>query len=310
MVVFMSEEAGMRIFMTGGTGLLGRHLCAALAADGHALTVLSRQNAARVRRICGPQVSAISALEAWEPVDFDVVINLAGEPIVDKRWTRARRRALWDSRVTLTEQLVARLAGAAVRPRLLLSGSAIGYYGNTHLATIDESATAATDFASQLCVAWENAARLAEGLGLRVCLLRTGLVLSSRGGLLVRLLPMFRHGIGGRLGDGMQYMSWIHIDDFVNAVRFLLARQDAAGPYNLTAPVPETNSMFTGQLAQVLGKPARMHVPALALRVALGARTPMLLGGQRVLPHRLQDAGYTFSFSSLDDALRDILRHA
>lgn len=297
----------MRIFITGGTGLIGRHLCRALTADGHELTVLSRQSLARVRRLCGPRVNAVPDLQHWEAADFDAVINLAGEPIADRPWTAARQRKLWDSRVTLTEQLVARLAVVDARPRVLLSGSAIGYYGDTGSLDIDEQASPGQDFSAQLCSAWENAARLAEGLGVRVCLLRTGLVLAPGGGLLARLLPVFRAGLGGRLGSGTQYMSWIHIDDYVNAVRLLLRDQSLQGPCNMTAPQPATNAAFTAALAGALGKPARLPVPALLLRAALGARAPMLLGGQRVLPRRLEAAGFAFDWPALPAALQQLL---
>jgi uncharacterized protein (TIGR01777 family) len=297
----------MRIFITGGTGLIGRQLCRALTADGHELTVLSRQSLARVRHLCGPRVNAVPDLQHWEAAGCDAVINLAGEPIADRPWTAARQRKLWDSRVTLTEQLVARLAVVDARPRVLLSGSAIGYYGDTGAADIDEQAPPGHDFSAQLCGAWENAARLAEGLGVRVCLLRTGLVLAPRGGLLARLLPVFRAGLGGRLGNGRQYMSWIHVDDYVSAVRFLLRDASLHGACNMTAPQPATNAAFTAALAAALGKPARLPVPALVLRAALGARAPMLLGGQRVLPRRLEAAGFAFAWPALPDALQQLL---
>ena len=205
----------MRILITGGTGLIGRRLCKALLAEGHELTVFSR-NPASVPVKCGAAVHAIGSLDEWRPdMTFDAVINLAGEPIVDRRWSAQRKKLLWDSRVTLTEELVRRIAAAERKPSVLLSGSAVGYYGNGGDLMLDETAEAGAGFAAELCKAWEDAARGAEKLGVRVCLLRTAPVLSNDGGLLARMLPPFRLGLGARLGDGKQWMSWVHIEDHI-----------------------------------------------------------------------------------------------
>ena len=241
----------MHILITGGTGLIGRQLCKALLAEGHALTVLSR-NPESVPAKCGREVAAMTSLDEWQPDrNFDAVINLAGEPIVDARWTLQRKRVLWDSRVTLTQDLVRHLAAAARKPGVLLSGSAIGYYGDRGDTPLDENAVAGTDFPARLCKTWEAAALAAEASGVRVCLLRTGLVLSRRGGLLRRMRLPFRLGLGARLGNGKQWMSWIHIDDYVAIVLRLLHGEQASGPYNLTAPQPVTNRKFTSTLAQI-----------------------------------------------------------
>lgn len=297
----------MRIFITGGTGLIGRQLCKALLAEGHDLTVFSR-SPATVPGKCGEGVHAIGALSEWHAERaFDAVINLAGEPIADETWTEARKQVLWDSRVSLTQELVRHVALAAHKPAVLLSGSAVGYYGNRGDEEMYEPAEAGKDFPAQLCKAWEDAARTAEQTGVRVCLLRTGLILSNQGGLLGRMLPPFRLGMGARFGDGKQWMSWVHIDDYVAMVLRLLHDARASGPYNMTAPHPVTNAEFTAALAKVLHRPALFAAPASLLKLALGERACMVLEGQRVLPGKMTAAGYRFLFPELDNALGSLL---
>ena len=297
----------MQILITGGTGLIGRQLCKALLAEGHELTVLSR-NPASVPVKCGAGVHALASLAQWQPGQtFDAVINLAGEPIVDKSWTAKRKQALWASRVTLTEELVRRIAAANHRPAVLLSGSAVGYYGNRGDVMLDEAAEVGENFAAQLCKAWEDAARVAESVGVRVCLLRTAPVLSNGGGLLGRMLPPFRLGLGARLGDGKQWMSWVHMQDYVAMVLRLLHDHHAAGPYNMAAPQPVTNAEFTATLAALLHRPALFVAPALLLKLGMGERASLLLEGQRVLPGKMAAAQYRFTFTNLADALRDLL---
>jgi uncharacterized protein (TIGR01777 family) len=297
----------VHILITGGTGLIGRQLCNALLADGHAVTVLSR-NPDSVPRKCGPDVRALASLEEWQPErSFDAVINLAGAPIVDARWTASRKQTLWDSRITLTENLVRRIAAAQSKPGVLLSGSAVGYYGNRGDAALDETASAGADFPARLCKAWEDAALAAEASGVRVCLLRTGLVLSRRGGLLGRMRIPFKLGLGARLGDGQQWMSWIHIDDYVALLLGLLRDEKARGPYNMTAPQPATNREFTATLAKALHRPAPFVIPAWLLKSAMGERACLLLEGQKVLPGKFASAGYRFIFANLPEALNDLL---
>ena len=297
----------MRILITGGTGLIGTSLCKALLAQGHELTVLSRKPDS-VARKCGAPVQAMASLDEWHPaLGFDAVVNLAGEPIVDERWTARRKQALWDSRVTLTESLVRRMAAAGHKPGVLLSGSAVGYYGSRGDLMLNEASDAGEDFAARLCKAWEDAASQAESPGVRVCLLRTGLVLSKEGGLLERMSLPFKLGLGARLGDGKQWMSWIHIADYVAAVLQLLNDGQAQGPYNMTAPHAVTNAGFTASLAQALHRPAVFVAPAGLLRIGMGERAVLLLGGQRVLPARLEAARFQFRFDKLVDALKNLL---
>lgn len=301
-----TRKTTQSILVTGGTGFIGSALCRALLADGHSVTVLSR-SPEKVRKRCGDAVQSMGALDDWTPgLVFDAVVNLAGEPIADRAWTDAQKQRIRDSRIALTERLVAAIARARVKPLVLLSGSAIGFYGDTGDRAVDEDAPPADDFAAVLCRDWELATRAAEPLGVRVCLLRTGLVLDPSGGLLRKMLPSFRAGFGARLGDGRQWMSWIALADHLDAMRFLLAAEGARGAFNLTAPAPVTNAAFTQQLAGALGRRAFLVAPATVLRLALGERAPMLLGGQRVLPRRLEALGFPFRFPALDAALQSM----
>lgn len=297
----------MNILITGGTGLIGRHLCKALLAEGHHLTVFSR-HPETVAAKCGDGVSAIASLDEWQPEQvFDAVINLAGEPIVDAYWSAKRKQVLWDSRVTLTEKLVRCIVAAKRKPVILLSGSAVGYYGDRGDTELDESEHVGNNFAAKLCQAWEAAALAAEKHGVRVCLLRTGLILSKRGGLLGRMLLPFRLGLGMRLGNGKQRMSWVHIEDYVVMVLKLLRDEQMRGPFNMTSPQPATNAEFTQELARALHRPAFLIAPAMLLKLGMGESSCMLLEGQRVLPKRLEAAGWKFAFNKLDSALNDLL---
>lgn len=297
----------MNILITGGTGLIGRALCPALLAEGHTLTVLSRHPETVVAK-CGAGVRAMASLEDWEPdMNFDAVINLAGEPIVDAAWSARRKQALRDSRIALTQHLISRIAQAEHKPTVLLSGSAIGYYGGRGDQELAETFGPGDDFPAQLCIDWEAAALQAEQYGVRVCLLRTGLALSKAGGLLARMLLPFRLGLGARLGDGSQWMSWIHIDDYVRHVRRLLVDAQLDGPFNMTSPQPVTNAEFTRTLAAVLRRPAPFAAPSAMLKLAMGERAALVLEGQRVLPARLDAIGEGCAFPDLASALHAIL---
>ncbi len=297
----------MKILITGGTGLIGRRLCRALLTAGHELTVLSRKPET-VKDKCGAAVHAMSSLTQWQPdVFFDAVINLAGEPIVDARWTAERKQRLWQSRVSLTEDLVHCIANAERKPAVLLSGSATGFYGDGGDNILDESLPATSDYGAQLCSAWENAAQQAVAFNVRVCLLRTGLVLDSAGGLLGKMLLPYKLGLAARLGNGRQWMSWIHSDDYVAIVLLLLENQQAVGAYNMTAPQPVSNSEFTHTLARLLHRPALFVAPAWLLKLMLGEMAYLLLGGQRALPNKVTALGYRFSYATLEEALKAIV---
>ena len=297
----------MNILITGGTGLIGRALCRALLAEGHTLTVFSR-HPETVPAKCGAGVQALASLDEWTADRyFDAVINLAGEPIVDAAWSERRKQVLRDSRIALTRQLVARIAQAEQRPAVLLSGSAVGYYGGRGDRELVETSGPGDDFPAQLCMDWEAAALEAENLGVRVCLLRTGLILSKDGGLLARMLPPFRLGLGARLGDGKQWMSWIHIDDYVKYLLHLLQDEQLSGPFDMTTPQPVTNAEFTRILAMVLHRPAPFSAPVAMLKLAMGERAALVLEGQRVLPARLRASGVQCTYPDLESALRAIL---
>ena len=296
----------MHILLTGGTGLIGRQLCRHWSGQGHQLTVWSRRPE-KVAKICGAQVRAIARLEDFGNEPLDAVVNLAGAPIADRPWTHRRKALLWSSRITLTETLLAWLETREQKPALLISGSAVGWYGDGGERELTEdSPPVIDDFASQLCIAWEETAQRAEGQSIRVVLVRTGLVLSAEGGFLSRLLLPFKLGLGGPLGNGRQWMPWVHIDDQIALIDFLLHRDQASGPYNACAPKPVRNREFAKTLGSVLRRPAFMPMPALALKVGLGEMSLLLLGGQRAMPARLLVAGFTFQFTDLRAALDDL----
>lgn len=297
----------MHILLTGGSGLIGRALCRHWLAAGHRLTVWSR-TPERIPALCGSAVRGIAELRELDQDVPDAVVNLAGAPIADRPWTRKRKALLWASRIQLTEQLLAWLEALPQRPQVLLSGSAVGWYGDGGERELDEQhSPVSEDFASQLCGAWEETALRAEALGLRVVLLRTGLVLAADGGFLQRLLPPFRLGLGGPIGSGRQWMPWIHLQDEIALIDFLLHHPQARGPYNACAPQPVRNKAFAQALGRVLHRPAFLPLPGLLLPVGLGELSVLLLGGQRAVPRRLLEAGFRFSFTDLDSALDDLL---
>ncbi len=298
----------MKILITGGTGFIGSALTRSLTEQGYEVTVLSR-NPDSVEKICGPGIKALNNLNQLKPEDtFHTIINLAGAPIFDARWSDARKQIIRDSRIGLTKQLVASMARMAVKPELLISGSAIGYYGDQGDTVLTEQSATNKDFSEQLCTDWENEAKKAEQLGVRVCLIRTGLVLAEGGGLLKRMLLPFRLGLGGRLGDGQQWMSWIHRQDWIAIARLMITDSSMQGAYNATAPNPVTNSEFARTLAHCLNRPALLPVPAWLLKILLGEMSGLVLGSQRVMPERLLALGFKFQYTDLSSALNQVLR--
>jgi len=298
----------MKILITGGTGFIGSALTRSLTEQGYEVTVLSR-NPDSVEKICGPGIKALNNLNQLKPEDtFQAIINLAGAPIFDARWSDARKQIIRDSRIGLTKQLVASMARMAVKPELLISGSAIGYYGDQGDTVLTEQSATHKDFSEQLCTDWENEAKKAEQLGVRVCLIRTGLVLAEGGGLLKRMLLPFRLGLGGRLGDGQQWMSWIHRQDWIAIARLMITDSSMQGAYNATAPNPVTNSEFARTLAHCLNRPALLPVPAWLLKILLGEMSGLVLGSQRVMPERLLALGFRFQYTDLSSALNQVLR--
>jgi uncharacterized protein len=293
----------MRVAITGSSGLIGSALAAALRADGQQVTRLVRrapQQPGEVRwdpQIAGGRI-APGVLD-----DVDAVVNLSGAPVAGRPWTPSRKQVLRASRIQSTTALVSALTRSQHPPAVLLSGSAVGWYGDTGDREVDESAPAGTGFLAGLARDWEAAAQPARQAGVRVATLRSGIVLSRRGGMLGPLVPLFRLGLGARIGDGTQYISWISLTDHVAAVRYLLDHPEIDGPVNLTAPGPVTNAEFTAELARSLRRPALLRVPAPVLRAGLGEMSGELLGSQRVLPGRLLAAGFPFRHPDLASAL-------
>jgi hypothetical protein len=293
----------MNILVTGGTGFIGTVLCARLLTDGHAVTVLSR-NPERAHRHFQGRVNVIGSLDTLDERKApEAIVNLAGENLAGHRWNAHWKQEFRDSRVQLTEQLVDYIRGAKRKPRVLVSGSAVGYYGARGDESLTEASAPGREYQSELCVAWETAAQRAEALGVRVCRLRTGIVLGKHGGALKSMLLPFRMGLGGHLGNGRQWMSWIHLDDLTGIILHLLRHDLYSGAFNGTAPHPETNAEFVKALAAALHRPAFMPMPAFAVKLLVGEMAHLLLTGQKVLPARTQQSGYSFTYPRLRQAL-------
>jgi hypothetical protein len=296
----------MQVVITGGTGFVGRTLAGKLAAAGHRVTVLSR------RTVATPAAPGIEIVR-WNPIQpspalfdgKDAVINLAGESIAVGRWTAARKQRILDSRVHPTRSLVSALKVGENRLRVLINASATGYYGSRGDEDLDEESPAGSDFLARVCIAWEAEARTAEALGLRVVLTRLGMVLGRGGGVLAKMLLPFRLGLGGPLGSGRQWLSWVHLDDVVASILLALENETIRGPLNVTSPNPVRNREFTRTLGQVLRRPAYLPLPSPVLRLGLGEMADLLLTGQRALPVRLKSLGYNHRFPDLEEALRN-----
>jgi uncharacterized protein len=280
----------MRVIVTGSSGLIGRALGVRLASTGHEMIRLVRRPTEASGEVRWNPLAADGGLAPGALDGAAAVVNLAGAPIAG-RWTAARKRAIRDSRVAGTTALVSALTAMGEPPSVLLSGSAIGYYGDTGGREVDESAPPGAGFLSGVARDWEAAAAPAEKAGIRVVSLRTGIVMSRHGGAVGRLLPLFRLGLGARLGTGTQVMSWIMLADLVRILSYLLEKDDIKGPVNLTSPHPATNAEFTSALAAAAGREARLSIPAAALRLGLGEASGELLSSARVMPRRLLDAG-------------------
>ncbi len=295
----------MRLLISGGSGFIGRPLCHSLVEDGHQLVILSRRprrHAAALPAQC-EWIDSATALRG----EVDGIINLAGANIGERRWSARRKQILFASRLETTHDLIDACHRLTTPPRFLISGSAIGYYGHHAEGLLHEDDTPRAGFSHELCHEWEKCALEAERLGTRVCLIRTGIVLGP-GGVLARLLPAYRLGLGGRLGSGRQWMSWIHRDDEIDAIRFLIGHPSLRGPFNLTAPHPVTNAEFNRELGRILHRPTLLPLPAGLLRVVFGEMAELFLNSARVLPTRLQEAGFHFRYSHLVDALHALLK--
>lgn len=303
----------MNILVTGGTGFIGRALVVRLRRDGHRITVLSR-GAARARSLLGTEADVVESPDA-DPVPrealerADAVINLAGEPLMGKRWSDDRKRTILDSRVTMTRAIVEGMRGLSRRPEVLVSASAVGYYGNGGDRVLTEDAGPGDDFLAGVCATWESEARRAEDLGVRVVTPRIGVVLGRGGGALDTMLPIFRAGLGGPVGPGSQYLAWIHLDDLVELLATAVTDRRYRGAYNATGPDPVTFRTFAAALGRALERPAFLPVPGLAVKAVFGEAASTVLEGQRAVPGRATAAGFRHRFVTVDEALRDVVRN-
>jgi uncharacterized protein (TIGR01777 family) len=301
----------MKVLVTGGTGFIGRNLVRRLLARGDDVTVLSRDPSGATRQF------PASRILAWDPMSgppannalesIDAVVNLLGDPIAKGRWTAAHKQRIHDSRTIGTRNLVAGIAAERVKPRVLVSGSAIGHYGSHGDELLDESSPAANDFLANVTKDWEAEAAAAERAGVRVVLLRTGIALGLRGGALQAMLTPFKLGLGGPIASGRQWMSWIHVGDLCGIILHAIDREELRGPVNGTAQTPVQNREFVKTLGNAINRPAVLPAPAFALRLLMGEMADaLLISGQRVMPKRALDSGYRFAHPFLDGALEDI----
>ncbi len=295
----------MNLLITGGTGFVGSALCSRLLEEQHKIVVLSR-NPEKIK----PPIKAVVNLDQLSNDDiFDVVINLAGEPIANKRWNDQQKKRIFGSRIETTEALIEYFKKSKHKPKLLINGSAIGYYGTAKTNdNIDEKSGCDDSFSSQLCQKWEAAALEAESLGIRTCLIRTGIVLGKNGGALSKMLPPFKMGLGGRIGYGKQWMSWIHLDDLVGIILYCINNDDLKGAVNGTSPNPVINEVFTKTLGTALKRPTIFPMPEIVIKLLMGQMgEELLLSGKRVLPRKALDAGYIFKYKTLEDALINVV---
>jgi uncharacterized protein len=296
----------MHIFITGATGLIGQHLCPFLVHHHH-VTVLSR-NPTTANILLGFKVNVVKDINSVDFNQVDVVINLAGEPIVNKRWSNKQKAIIRDSRIDLTTALSDKITACETPPHTFISGSAVGFYGRQGDTAVDEGNNQPhVEFSHQLCQDWENAALQAKSAATRVCLLRTGIVLAKKGGALAKMLPAFKLCLGGPIADGNQGMSWIHMDDMTQLIIFIINHSDIAGPVNATAPNPVSNKVFSESLGKALSRPAVVKMPAGVLNLLMGESADLLTTGQYVLPSKALAHHYRFRFPDIDSALQSLV---
>lgn len=298
----------MNVVVTGGTGFIGSALCKRLSAAGYTVTVLTRDRHRAQQQFEG-QIRPIESLKELEDETApETIVNLAGLSLGSGRWTKELKQTFISSRVGVTGQLIDYIADAPSPPRLLISGSAVGYYGARGDEVLTEDSSPGQEYQADLCKAWETEALKATSYGVRVCLLRSGVVLGKGGGALSSLVPQFKLGLGGHVGSGKQWMSWIHIDDLMDTVLHLMANESLQGPFNVTTPNPETNRDFGSKLGAALNRPAFMWAPGWAMRLLVGEMAHLYVTGQKVIPKRLLVSGYKFRYPTLPLALTEILK--
>lgn len=307
----------MRILVGGATGFIGQALVRALSGRGDSVVALTRsRHGAGVKRLAAlPGVEVVEWRAApglapwWRLVEgAGAVVNLAGESVMSRRWSSEQKDRILLSRLDSTRAMVDAMAEAKQRPGVFVNASAVGFYGARGDEELAEDAAPGTDFLAQVCVKWEDAAKKAEALGVRTVRARTGIVLGNEGGALAKLVPVFKAYGGGPLGDGRQWMSWVHVDDVIGLLLHAIDTPAVAGPLNVVAPDPQRNREFSKTLGSVLGRPSWLPVPPFALMFAVGEAAEVLLSGQRVVPRRALETGYAFRFPTLEPALRAALR--
>ena len=302
----------MNFLITGATGLLGRALCKKLIKNNHQVIALTR-NQARARSIFkkipnSKQISFVSSLtDVPDSATIDVILNFSGEPILFKRWSPQRKQELENSRIGVTQDIITLVRRLDKKPAALISGSAVGYYGDRGDRKLTEASHGNDEYAHRLCAAWEGTALRVKAYDVRVCIVRTGIVISRDGGFLQGMLTPFKFGLGARIGGGAQWMSWIHQEDFVSIIMQLINNDSISGIVNATSPLPVTNEYFSNLLGKILHRPVLLRTPAWLLESLLGENAAILLGGQRVLPKVLQDKGFEFKYPDLNSALKSII---
>ena len=292
----------MNILITGGTGFIGSALTEFFLQQGHHITILAHNSSA---------LSSLKLINSIEQINadekIDVIINLAGAPI-SKRWSNSYKEMLVNSRLDVTKNLFLLIKSLKIKPDLFISASAIGYYGTQNNKYIDENSLYINDFTHKLCDLWESEAKKAEKLGVRTCIIRLGVVLGKNGGALKEMLPIFRLALGGKIGSGKQFFSWVHLDDVIGVVDFLMKHKKQEGIYNLTSPNPVTNYIFTEAFGRIINRPTVFTVPAFAVKIIFGEMgDKLLLNGAAVYPRKLLDSGYEFQFKTIESALENIL---
>lgn len=296
----------MNILITGGTGFIGSALCSRLLEENNKIVILSR-HPEKIK----PPIKAITDLNDLKDSDiFDVVINLSGEPIANKRWSDKQKHQIFSSRIDITEKLISYFEKSENKPKLFISGSAIGYYGiDKSDNSIEEKETGDNSFSSKLCQKWEVAALKAEKLGIRTCLLRTGIVLGKNGGALSKMLLPFKMCLGGRIGNGKQWMSWVHIDDLVGIILYCISHDNLKGAINGTSPNPLTNQVFTKTLGRIIKRPTIFPMPTIVVKLLMGEMgEELLLAGKKIVPKKALDAGYNFKYKTLEEALINVVQ--
>jgi len=291
----------MKVLITGGTGFIGSNLCSRLLEKNHDVILLVRDP--RKANTTLQTITNLSELD--NATALDVVINLAGEPIANKRWSQKQKQRIISSRIDTTKNLIEFFKRVDHKPRLLINGSAIGYYGiDESAAPIGEGASGDASFSSQLCKQWESVAMEAEPMGIRTCLLRTGIVLGKGGGALEKMLLPFKMGFGGKIGNGKQWMSWIHLDDLVGIILYCMENDNINGAVNGTAPSPVTNEAFTKALGKVLHRPTFLPLPTIMVNLLMGQMgNELLLKGKKIVPTKIAKEGYQFKYLHLEEAL-------